>query len=83
MTADQLLPPGNFFAVWRLAKILDKHRDHIARLVDTGEIEVAIDARGKASSRASLLIPRAAVIAFLERRRVRNDESGHAVNGGH
>jgi hypothetical protein len=75
------LPPGNFFAVYRLAKILDRSRQHIGRLIDDGDLKVPIDVRRRASSRSSILVPRASVIEFLERRKITPALNGNGTNG--
>jgi Helix-turn-helix domain len=80
--SEELLPPGNFFAVWRLAKILDKDRKTIVNLIDDGDIPVGIDVRRRASSRSSILVPRAAILEFLARRKIAAG-NGHSPNGHH
>ena len=42
-------------------------REKLLELIDEGEIERAYDLRGNGASRATIRIPPAAVIAFLER----------------
>jgi hypothetical protein len=56
--------------VWQLAKILCCHRQHLVNLCESGAIKVAIDIRGKGSSRSTIRVPRAAVLEFLESRQV-------------
>jgi hypothetical protein len=77
---NEHLPPGNFFAVWRLAHILDKSREHIATLLEQGEFE-GVDMRQRKCSRYSVIIPRASVVAFLERRKLGATQNGHSENG--
>jgi len=77
---NDLLPPGRFFAVWRLAEIFSVSRDHVWNLVLDGEFE-GVDARRRGCSRYSVLIPRASVIEFLERRKIVVNQNGNGTNG--
>jgi hypothetical protein len=67
---SEFLPPGESFPVWLLAKHLHVHRTHIINLIDVGEIKCAVDLRGPGSSRSTIRVPRAAVISFLESRKI-------------
>ncbi len=64
-----LLPPGETFAVWQLAKLLWCHRNHLVHLIEEGEL-VAFDLRGKGSTRSTLRVPRGSIVSFLEKRQV-------------
>lgn len=68
---DELPPKMDFFPVWFLAKLWHAHRQHIVNLIDSGELKVPVDLRNKASSRAMIRVPRASVVEFLTRRKVR------------
>ena len=59
--------PGQWLPVWELARLLKVRREKLLELIDEGEIGCAYDLRGKGKSRATIRIPPAAVIAFLER----------------
>lgn len=43
-----LLPPGETFAVWQLAKLLWCHRNHLVHLIEEGEL-VALICAAKAA----------------------------------
>ena len=59
--------PGQWLPVWKLARLLNVRRQKLLELIDEGELAPAYDLRGKGASRATIRIPPAAVIAFLER----------------
>ena len=65
------LPRIEFVPVFLLAKLWRCHRQHIINLIDSGELKVPVDLRGKASSKSMIRIPRASVVEFLNRRKVR------------
>jgi hypothetical protein len=65
------LPPQDFFPVWQLARIWKAHRQHVINLIESGELKVPVDLRNKASSRSMIRVPRASVVEFLNRRKVR------------
>jgi Helix-turn-helix domain len=67
---SEYLPPGESFPVHLLARVLHIHRTHLINLIDAGEIQCAVDLRGHGSSRSTIRVPRAAVIEFLEKRRI-------------
>ena len=60
-----------FFPVWFLAKLWHATSNHVVNLIDSGELKVPVDLRNKASSRAMIRVPRACVVEFLNRRKVR------------
>ncbi len=62
---EKELPPWDFFPLWWLAQRLHVTSKHVNTLIDTGEIDCAVDIRGKGSSRATIRVPRNAVIKFL------------------
>ena len=68
--AEYYLPPGGSFSVIVLARALQVTRNHVINLIDTGEIKCAVDLRGPGASRSTIRVPRAAVIEFLESRRI-------------
>jgi Helix-turn-helix domain len=68
--SECFLPPGESFPVHLLARVLHVHRTHVINLIDAGEIKCAVDLRGPGASRSTIRVPRAAVIAFLESRRI-------------
>ncbi len=64
------LPPWNFFPIAWCAKEWHCSPEHITRnLIETGELPVGIDLRGKGSSRMMIRIPRKSLVAFLNRRK--------------
>jgi excisionase family DNA binding protein len=69
MSVSEYLPPGETFAVWQLAKMLNCHRSHLVHLIEAGEI-VAFDLRGKKASRSTMRVPRNSIVEFLEKRQV-------------
>jgi hypothetical protein len=70
VNVTEYLPAGESFPVHLLARILHVHRDHVIHLIDAGEIQCAVDLRGPGASRSTIRVPRAAVIEFLESRRI-------------
>jgi hypothetical protein len=64
------LPPGNSFPVHLLASALHVSRNHLIKLIDTGEIKCAVDLRSPGSSCSTIRVPRAAVLEFLESRKI-------------
>jgi hypothetical protein len=66
---DQELPVWEFFPVWWLAKTWRCDGKHIVRLIDSGELEVALDIRNKVSSRMMIRVPRKSVVHFLNKRK--------------
>jgi hypothetical protein len=64
------LPAGvESFALHWLAKRWKVSLQHVFNLVRSGEIPVAVDLRNSNSSRSCIRAPRAAVVAFLNRRK--------------
>lgn len=69
---DAELPPNMaFFPVWFLAKLWHCSVQHVLNLVDSGELPVPVDLRGKAATKTMIRVPRASVVEFLNRRKVR------------
>lgn len=66
---DSELPDWHFFPLHWLANHLRVTTKHVDTLIATGEIKMALDLRGKASSRATIRIPRKAIVDFLNARR--------------
>jgi hypothetical protein len=66
------LPPGESFPVRQLAKLLGCNHQRITELIEEGALD-AFDLRVPGASRAWIRIPRASVIAFLEKRSSRAD----------
>jgi hypothetical protein len=62
------LPSWDFFPIIWLAERWHCSSMHIFRLIESGELPVPIDLRNKGSSRATIRIPRKALIEFLNRR---------------
>jgi len=70
---EHSLPAGKeWFSIRWLARHWGRSARHIGNLVDSGEIKVTVDLRGKHSRRADLNIPRQAVVDFLGRRKNNN-----------
>jgi hypothetical protein len=66
---DHELPAGKeWFSIRWLARHWGKSPRHISNLVESGEIAVATDMRGKGAKRSCMNIPRKAVVDFLNRR---------------
>jgi hypothetical protein len=70
VNVTEYLPPGESFPVYLLARVLHIDRKHVVHLIDTGELKCAVDLRGPGASRSTIRISRAAVIEFLESRRI-------------
>lgn len=70
MQVNAYLPEGESFPVYLLARTLHVTRNHVINLIDTGELKCAVDLRGPGSSRSTIRVSRAAVIEFLESRRI-------------
>jgi hypothetical protein len=70
MQANEYLPAGESFPVHVLSRVLHVHRTHITSLIESGEIKCGFDIRGAQSSRSTIRVPRAAVVEFLERRKI-------------
>ena len=70
MQVSAYLPEGQSFPVHLLAKVLHVTRVHVVNLIDAGEIKCAVDLRGPGASRSTIRVPRAAVLEFLESRRI-------------
>lgn len=70
MNVTEYLPPGESFPVHLLARVLHVTRNHVINLIDTGEIKCAVDLRGAGASRSTIRVSRAAVVEFLESRRI-------------
>jgi hypothetical protein len=69
---DAELPPKmEFFPVWFLGKLWHCSAQHVINLVDSGELKVPVDLKGKAASKTMIRVPRASVVEFLNRRKVR------------
>jgi hypothetical protein len=87
MSATQIseLPDWDGFPVYWVAKRWHLDRKHLCNLIEAGEFGKAIDFRGASSSRSTIRIPRAALIAFLERRKIggHNGQSLNGKNGSH
>lgn len=66
---EAVLPDWDGFPIWWLAKRWQVTDQHILNLVESRQIACAVDLRNKGSSRATIRIPRKAVIAFLNTRR--------------
>jgi hypothetical protein len=66
----EYLPAGDSFPVHLLARILHVDRKHVIHLIDCGELKCAVDLRGPGASRSTIRVSRAAVIEFLESRRI-------------
>jgi hypothetical protein len=64
------LPAGESFPVWQLAQMFHVDRKHLINLIESGEIKVAFDLRGKASSQSCIRVPRNSLLEFLEKRQV-------------
>jgi hypothetical protein len=64
------LPAGESFPVWQLAQLFHVNRQHLINLIESGEIKIAFDFRGKSSSKSCIRVPRDSLIAFLEKRQV-------------
>ncbi len=62
------LPPWDFFPLYWLAARLHVTTKHLDNLILTGEIRCAVDLRGNKSSRATIRLPRQAVVDFLNGR---------------
>lgn len=64
------LPPGReFFRLPELACLWRCHPTHIQRLIDSGELPISVDLRGPGASKSMQRVPRASVVAFLNRRK--------------
>jgi hypothetical protein len=70
VTVTEYLPAGESFPVHLLARVLHVDRKHVIHLIDSGEIKCAVDLRGPGSSRSTIRVSRAAVIEFLESRKI-------------
>lgn len=70
MQVTEYLPVGESFPVHLLARVLHVHRKHVIHLIDCGELKCAIDLRSPGASRSTIRVPRAAVLEFLESRRI-------------
>lgn len=68
---QDVLPQQEFFPVWQLAKLWKANRQHIINLIESGELKVPVDLRGKAATKTMIRVPRGSVIEFLNRRKVR------------
>jgi hypothetical protein len=69
---DAELPANrNFFPVWELAKSWHCSVQHIINLVESGELKVPVDLKGKSATKTMIRVPRASVVEFLNRRKVR------------
>lgn len=66
---EKELPPWKFFPVQWLAKELHCSPEHLIHMIETGELPVAVDLRGKNSSRMMLRIPRQSLVHFLTARK--------------
>ncbi len=67
----ELPPKMDFFPVWFLAKLWHCSAQHVLNLIDTGEMPVPVDLRGKAATKTMIRVPRKSVVEFLNRRKVR------------
>lgn len=64
------LPPGReFFRLSELAGLWRCHATHVQRLIDSGELPVAVDLRSPGTSKAMQRVTRASVVSFLNRRK--------------
>lgn len=64
------LPPGReFFRLSELAGLWRCHPTHIQRLIDSGELPVAVDLRSPGTSKAMQRVTRASVVKFLNSRK--------------
>ena|ERR1017187_3299066 len=63
------LPPWDFFPVFCLAEKWHVTTQHVINLIESGELEVGVDLRNKASSRAVIRVPRKSVVRFLNARK--------------
>ena len=70
MHVSEYLPAGESFPVHLLARVLRVHRDHVIHLIDSGELKCAVDLRSPGASRSLIRVPRAAVVEFLESRKI-------------
>jgi len=67
---SEYLPAGESFPVHLLARVLHVDRKHVIGLIDSGEIKCAFDMRSPGVSRSLIRVPRAAVVEFLESRKI-------------
>lgn len=65
----QELPRQDFFPTWQLARLWHCTAQHVVNLVESGELLIALDLRGKASSKSMIRVPRKAVVRFLNARK--------------
>ena len=70
MQVTEYLPAGESFPVHILARVLRVTRNHVVNLIDCGELKCAVDLRSPGASRSTIRVPRAAVVEFLECRRI-------------
>jgi hypothetical protein len=64
------LPPGReFFRLSELAGLWRCHPTHVQRLIDSGELPVAVDLRSPGTSKAMQRVTRDSVVKFLNRRK--------------
>jgi hypothetical protein len=66
---DDELPRWEFFPVYWLAKRWHATSQHVFNLIESGELEVGVDLRNKASSRTMIRVPRKSVVRFLNKRK--------------
>jgi len=64
------LPPGReFFRLNELALLWRCHPTHVQRLIDSGELAVAVDLRSTGASKAMQRVTRDSVVRFLRARK--------------
>ena len=64
------LPAGReFFRLSELAGLWRCHPTHVQRLIDSGELPVAVDLRSPGTSKSMQRVTRASVVAFLNSRK--------------
>jgi hypothetical protein len=67
---EHSLPAGReYFTLGYLARLWDCSEDNVQRLIDDGELEVAVDLAPKKSTHAMQRIFRASIVALLNRRK--------------
>jgi hypothetical protein len=67
---EHSLPPGReFFTLRYLAKLWSCSEDSVQRLIDTGDLPVAVDLAPSSSVKAMQRVTRASVVALLNRRK--------------
>ena len=81
-TPQSDLPAGGALPINVIARAVGLHRSRILSLIESGELEGAIDIRTPGSCRSTIRVPRQAVIEFLEGRKVVATSGGQAREKG-